>query len=378
MNLLYLSEDYFGSKVHHNLVSTIKNENPDYEITLYTTLREWEFESNNLHFDQNNYTVIKHNLANDIRWRFRTDFDFKIRYKLEFLEKSVNFDSCDFVHAATLFSDGALAYRIHKKYNKPYSVCVRGTDVFFYLKYMVHLWPLGIKIINNASKIIFITNNIKDKFNSHILLRPFIKNTEYKQTVIPNGIDQYWLNNISDQTKYSHNILYIGRFDKNKNVIALIDAVIELSHEVPDIHLTLVGGGDIQHEQVISLCQKYPSIIEYKGKIFDLDKLKDIVRENSIYAMVSHTETFGLVYIEALSQGLKVLYTKGQGIDGMFTKNIGERVSSHNKQEITIGLKKLLTEPERYENVSDELNNFSWTKIAQKYTSIYNSILNRL
>jgi len=34
--------------------------------------------------------------------------------------------------------------------------------------------------------------------------------------------------------------------------------------------------------------------------------------------MPSITETFGLVYAEALSQGLPVLYTRGQGFDRQF------------------------------------------------------------
>lgn len=34
--------------------------------------------------------------------------------------------------------------------------------------------------------------------------------------------------------------------------------------------------------------------------------------------MPSHKETFGLVYAEAMSQGLPIIYTKNQGFDGQF------------------------------------------------------------
>ena len=39
-----------------------------------------------------------------------------------------------------------------------------------------------------------------------------------------------------------------------------------------------------------------------------------IYRENDIYVMPSIIETFGLVYAEAMSQGLPVIYTRGQGL----------------------------------------------------------------
>ena len=47
------------------------------------------------------------------------------------------------------------------------------------------------------------------------------------------------------------------------------------------------------------------------------------MRSCSVFAMPSIFETFGLVYLEALSQNLPVVYTKGQGIDGMFDNTVG-------------------------------------------------------
>ena len=38
------------------------------------------------------------------------------------------------------------------------------------------------------------------------------------------------------------------------------------------------------------------------------------MKEHQIFAMPSFNETFGLVYIEALSQNLPILYTKSEGI----------------------------------------------------------------
>ena len=53
--------------------------------------------------------------------------------------------------------------------------------------------------------------------------------------------------------------------------------------------------------------------------------------------MPSKTETFGLVYAEAMSQGLPVIYTRGQGFDGQFEEGeVGYSVDCKDKKEISM------------------------------------------
>lgn len=46
----------------------------------------------------------------------------------------------------------------------------------------------------------------------------------------------------------------------------------------------------------------------------DKTKIIDVYRDSDIFVMPSKFETFGLVYVEALTQGLHLIYTKGQGL----------------------------------------------------------------
>ena len=93
--------------------------------------------------------------------------------------------------------------------------------------------------------------------------------------------------------------------------------------------------------------------------------------------MVSHSETFGLVYIEALSQGLRLLYSRHQGIDNFFKDRIGEAVNSHSLEEIVNSLDKLLSSPEDYVIPADLFTQFSWDNIALEYKSIYLNIIEK-
>jgi glycosyltransferase involved in cell wall biosynthesis len=48
------------------------------------------------------------------------------------------------------------------------------------------------------------------------------------------------------------------------------------------------------------------------------EKLLNNYRNSDIFIMPSYNETFGLVYIEAMSQGLPIIYTQNEGVDGYF------------------------------------------------------------
>ena len=60
----------------------------------------------------------------------------------------------------------------------------------------------------------------------------------------------------------------------------------------------------------------YKEYMTYYGEITDKKTLKNLYRENDMFVMPSKNETFGLVYIEALLQGLPILYAKNEGIEG--------------------------------------------------------------
>ena len=61
------------------------------------------------------------------------------------------------------------------------------------------------------------------------------------------------------------------------------------------------------------------------------------MRHHALFAMPSIYETFGLVYIEALSQNLPIIYGKGQGVDQLFSEKespVGIGVNAKSIEEI--------------------------------------------
>ena len=65
------------------------------------------------------------------------------------------------------------------------------------------------------------------------------------------GVDSYWLENIRGGAKnFSHQLIYVGRFDVNKNEVRLIHAAIGLKELFPDIKLPSVVGPKIMERPI--------------------------------------------------------------------------------------------------------------------------------
>lgn len=366
MNLLYLAEDYPYSKVHHLLCKHITESGENINIEMYAVLRS-NILVNDLRstYTDINYHTLLYQLDKSVK-RYKYDFFFKIKTKTLWLVNNTNVRNIDMVYAATLFSEGAVAYRLYKTYGIPYIVAIRATDVNLYLKYMVHLWPLAWNILRYAYKITFMTEAIRHHFLSMRIMLPVRKCIQQKIAVIPNGIESYWFSHI--QPKHSNTcprrLLYIGAFNDNKNIFTTMKVIENLSSLYEGLHLTLVGGGGNQHSRVLEYCSKNPKLFTFEGKVLDKDRLCKILAKSDIFVMVSHSETFGLVYIEALSQGIPVLYTKGQGIDGTFSEKVGEAADSHDEESIKNAISQLIDKYDEYEPIGESLYRFSWDNIA--------------
>jgi glycosyltransferase involved in cell wall biosynthesis len=276
----------------------------------------------------------------------------------------------DLMHAHTLFSDGSLANHYYKKYRIPYIVAFRSTDVEYFLKYKPWLKKYGRQIAENSEYIVFISPSLKKKFQQ-------IYGTcfESKSMVIPNGIHPSYFTTGEIERRDLHSpleLLYVGSFLKRKNVPPLIRLT-----ESCNARLTIVGGGGNQEKRVLQMIQNSGKV-DYLGTIEDQSRMVDIYRQSDILIMTSRGETFGLVYIEAMSQGLPVLYSKDTGIDGLFEQGeVGYGVTPGSISEMKTGIDKIVS---KYHKISQNCvilaKQMNWTKIAETYFDLYGKILN--
>jgi glycosyltransferase involved in cell wall biosynthesis len=92
--------------------------------------------------------------------------------------------------------------------------------------------------------------------------------------------------------------------------------------------------------------------------------------------MPSVRETFGLVYIEALSQGLPIIYSKGEAVDGYFDEaTVGKKVNPESVSDIARAIASVRENYTAYiQGCTQEADKFSWKRIAERYISIYDEV----
>ncbi len=189
-----------------------------------------------------------------------------------------------------------LAARIYCKLNKiPYTTG-------YHTKFPEYLWKLlripefltyaYLKVFHNDSKAILVPSKscqeelIKKGFN-HVVVwtrgvaKNLISHKPFKKSKIPK-------------------IIYVGRVSKEKN----LDPLCELENK---FEITIVGEGPILNK----LKDKYPKI-NFTGYRFGRN-LADTYKEHDVFCFPSKTDTFGIVMIEALANGLPVAAYKVTG-----------------------------------------------------------------
>lgn len=362
MHILQLANGYLGNQLYKNLFSV--QEKMDIQNTVYVPIRN----GHDIPTNEPDNVIISPCFSQLDRILFFR----KQQRILKDLEK-LNLSQCDLIHAHTVFSGGYSALQLHKRYGLPYLVAVRNTDVNVFFKYMVHLRKLGVDIMRNAEKIVFLSSVYQEKVLQTYIPVKYREVIKEKSVVIPNGIAPLFLNNKAENKSLSKNgvvrLIYVGEVSANKNLEETIQAAELLRKQGTEVTLTAVG--KITDDKYTSLIKETPFLTHY-DRCPQEEVIKHL-RGADIFVMPSHTETFGLVYAEAMSQGLPVLYTRGQGFDGHFPDGtVGYAVSDTDPKELA---EKILQVVSHYDELSTNciqlVDKFTWESIAEQYSEIY-------
>ncbi|MFT4612583.1 MAG: glycosyltransferase involved in cell wall biosynthesis [Urechidicola sp.] len=372
LDILHICNNYAGSTIYKNLFSEL--DKLGYPQQVYCPVRLEELVGRNkIEFEGSKSEISYSHILN---LNTRVNYIGKIKKCVSDIESKLNIDEMQVIHAHTWYSDGGVAYELHKKYKTPYIIAVRNTDLNVFFKYMLHLRRYGKEILKHAEAIVFISPVYKERLLNHPYFEDLKDTIESKALVIPNGIDDFWINNFKPNSNQKvHEIpqlLFIGQLSKGKNILRLQKAIIKLSDNGKRCHLDIVGQGGNAEEKVLKVAQVHPDLFTVHGQVKDKEKLMTIFEQNDLFAMPSTNETFGLVYIEALTQGLPVIYTKNEGIYGFFDGKIGEAVDCYSVDDIAKSIKKIIMTIESYNyDVKKIVKEFNWRKISRNYEELY-------
>lgn len=364
MKILHINSYYSVSKFYKNLYDKQVNSGLDIDVFVPVS---FAFRCSEDEFGT--YTTLSSN---------HTKYDrliFHLKHRKIYTDIVSKYDirTYSLIHAHSLFSNGYIAMKLKDQFQIPYIVAVRNTDVNTFFKKMIHLRKMGLEILKNSEHIVFLSRSYRDEVIQKYIPEIFKEIIFNKSSIIPNGIDDFWLENRGNIRKLPNEndlkLLYVGVVNKNKNIITTVKAIEILQTKGIKSKLTVVGR--IEDESIYNQIKNldYVNYIESKPK----EELLEIYRQNDIFVMPSIHETFGLVYAEAMSQGLPIIYTRGQGFYGQFDEGeVGHSVDCLNAIDIS---NKMIEIINGYQSFSgkcvDNVEKFKWFDVNEQYQNLY-------
>ena len=208
--ILHITNDYSGSTVYKNLVEEL--DNLGLSQIVYNPVKEKSrIGKNKIGLEVSDSDIIYSHILN--KTTDRIFYKKKIKKILKDIETKIDFSEIKMIHAHTWYSDGGVAYLLSKKYNIPYIVTIRNSDLNVFQKYLFHERAFGRKILERAKSVILIAASYKQRVLDLESLEKIKSSLQKKLQIIPNGVDPFWLSNFlekkSKNTNVIFNLLYI-------------------------------------------------------------------------------------------------------------------------------------------------------------------------
>lgn len=159
------------------------------------------------------------------------------------------------------------------------------------------------------------------------------------------------------QTAYTKNVMYLGRFDFfQKNVLEYA----KVHEKLPDeFKLNMYGYGAA--ESILKTLD-----LNLMGKINDISEVAD---QNSVLLLLSQSEGFGNVLVEAMSVGMPiVVYDSYPAARSIVTEGVGKLVPYGETDQVINAIQEILKNEETFEQFS--VKAYQESKKYQKETIV--------
>ena len=222
------------------------------------------------------------------------------------------------------------------------------------------------KVFRAAQKVVVTAPMMADDIAERI---PEVRS---KTILIPNYVEADRFVSL-DNAEKEYDVIFLGRFVKQKNIKALLDAAKSLK-----IKLALIGEGGLK----VSYQQEYGSHdnrIKWLGRISNRD-LPFIMNKAKIFILPSFYEGHPKALLEAMSCGLPVIGANSPGIREVIKHGENGWLCETNSENIKSAICHLLSNPDLCKKLGENariyvLENTSLDRIVQMEMEVHQSIL---
>ena len=196
-----------------------------------------------------------------------------------------------------------------------------------------------------------------------------------KTYFIPNIIGEPFENQPEINFEKKENLIsFVGRLDREKNVISLLEIFKEAN--IPsDWKLQIIGDGNEKNnlEKFVEENQLKNRVIFHGTK--NSNEILELLRKSKIFGFTSLKEAFGNVLVEAIFCGNVVIsYDCNYGPSDIINENIGFLINLNNQKAFKTALEKLINDKSRMNKMAQDSISYSqeWKKeeILKKWNTI--------
>lgn len=270
----------------------------------------------------------------------------------------------DVIHVHSLLLAGPLALEIYKKYNIPYCVTEHSTT---FARELVATWQWALlrESENFASHLSAVSNEFC------LLLKQKLSGKEWE--FLPNLLDQKFAEEIPILKK-NNQYCAVGWMQPKKGFDILLKAFSIVYKEKPEVKLILGGDGpERENLQKLAKILNIEEAVTFAGAL-PRENVRLLMAESACFVLSSYVETFGVVVIEALSQGTPVVATKCGGPESIIVSGDGILVEVADVNALAQAMKEVVENPELYDSDSIRqrcLERFSEKAFISRVKEIY-------
>ena len=296
----------------------------------------------------------------------------------------MNFDVIHIHEGNTL---GVVVHHYAKKYGVPYILQAHGNLAHKMSRErsaVGGIWDalFGYRTLRDASKVIALNRTEAEQYKKMGV-------DEDKIAIVPNGINLFEYDNLPKRgefrKKYSIRgdrkiVLFLGRLNKSKGIDLLVKAFADVSEELSEVKLVIVGPDDgflsALKRQIEDL--KISDKILFTGPLSERGKLGAYV-DADVFVNPRADEIFGIVFLEACACGTPVICSSGCGIADEIDGKTGFAVR-YNRDQLKDAIFKILSDEglrRRFEEEGGKLvkEKFSWDEIILDVERTYEQVI---
>lgn len=223
----------------------------------------------------------------------------------------------DIVHIhGVLSANFALTALACRRANVPYIVSTHGSLAPDFLKprgwlASLYLAMLGKPLLRGAACLLATSDGEADaigEFDPRLSIQ-----------VIPPGIEVDAVLTSRAERSCDLRVVFVGRLAPIKALPDLLAAIAKLRNDGVDAHLDIVGSGTIMADLQTDIARlKIQNAVQLHGYVTGQKKL-NIIRRADVFALPSHSESFGFAAVEAMALGIPAVVSEAVGLADTIT-----------------------------------------------------------